>query len=266
MDLGGGTSVIPFNKGDNCLVAAEKFISREGLHKGYLDEITRWLRKQSSGAATLTQTSTAKSTTQNKSVKNQVYQSEKIKFPKVNNNFNQINYIKFDSVNTEGSLKKIIEFNSKFENSAPFYLSENELKTIKTFLETIKNSQFYHTSSFSEPDLNIFHKKLGYFPEEFIIPYLDLFRMFMLHPRSQDMFKKMAGGIQEYTRIIELLKSTSNHNVKTLILRIFGNFFVHEATRVLLSSRKGEILDVLANFIDSDNKTVRSSLVAVFYK
>ena len=145
-------------------------------------------------------------------------------------------------------------------------MTDNELKLIKSLLETIKNFQFYHTSSFSENELNVFHKKLGYFPEEFIIPYLDSFRMFLLHPRSQDMFKKMGGGIQEYTRLIELLKSTSNNNVRTLILRIFANLFLHEATRNLLSSKRGEIFDVLANFIDSDTKLVKSSLIAVFYK
>ena len=56
------------------------------MHKLYIDDITKWLRKQSSDTATLTQTSGSKNTggaTQNKSSKSQVYQSDKIKFPKV---------------------------------------------------------------------------------------------------------------------------------------------------------------------------------------
>jgi hypothetical protein len=242
------------------LVAAEKFCVREGLHRGYIDEVTKWLRKQSSGQATLQQTPSNTTTTQSKpAAKNQIYQSEKIKFPK-------INYIKFDSVNIDGPLKKIIEFNATFDKSAPFYLTEIEVKAIKTMLETIKNSQFYHTSMFSEPEINIMHKKLGYFPEENIIPYLDIFRMFFLHPRSQDMFKKMGGGFAEYARLTELLKNTSYENVRVLCLRVISNMFMHEATRNLLSAKRSEIFDVLANFIDNENKLVKGSLISVFFK
>lgn len=77
--------MIPFNKGDNCLVASEKFCAREGLHKGYVDEVTKWLRKNSSTqSGQSTQGSSSSSSSQTKSgVKNQVYQSDRIKFPKV---------------------------------------------------------------------------------------------------------------------------------------------------------------------------------------
>jgi hypothetical protein len=159
-----------------------------------------------------------------------------------------------------------VEINSKFVNTESYFLSENEIKSLKTILDTIKNTQFYHTSSFSDSDLNLLNKKLGYFPDEYIIPYLDCFRMFLLHPRSNDMFRKMGGGYGEYAKLTELLKRTSNDNVKTLILRIFSNLFLNEASRNLLSTKRSELFDILANLIDSENKTVRGALVAVFFK
>jgi hypothetical protein len=163
-------------------------------------------------------------------------------------------------------LKKIVEFNSKFESTEPFFLSEIEIKSVKTILDTIKNTQFYHTSTFSDSDVNTFNKKLGFFPDEFIIPYLDCFRMFLLHPRSIDMFRKMGGGYGEYARLTDILKKTTNDSVKTLILRIFANLFLNEASRNILSSKRSELFDILANLIDSESKTVRGALVAVFFK
>lgn len=37
-------SKLPFNEGDNILMAAEKFIGREKLHKAYTDDIMKFLR------------------------------------------------------------------------------------------------------------------------------------------------------------------------------------------------------------------------------
>ena len=44
VELQGGMTKLPFNEGDNILMAAEKFIGREKLHKAYTDDIMRFLR------------------------------------------------------------------------------------------------------------------------------------------------------------------------------------------------------------------------------
>ena len=45
VELSGNFTKIPINKDDNCLVAAEKFVTRESLHRNYLDDVTRFLRE-----------------------------------------------------------------------------------------------------------------------------------------------------------------------------------------------------------------------------
>jgi hypothetical protein len=45
VEMSGNYTQIPINKDDNCLVAAEKFIARENLHRNYLDDVTRFLRE-----------------------------------------------------------------------------------------------------------------------------------------------------------------------------------------------------------------------------
>jgi hypothetical protein len=45
VELEGYTTKLPFNHGDNTLVAAERFIARENLHKLYVDDVTKFLRQ-----------------------------------------------------------------------------------------------------------------------------------------------------------------------------------------------------------------------------
>lgn len=56
VELQGNYTKIPINKDDNCLVAAEKFIARESLHRNYVDEIVRFLRENVKAQNKLTET------------------------------------------------------------------------------------------------------------------------------------------------------------------------------------------------------------------
>lgn len=83
VELEGGTSKLPFNQGDNCLVAAEKFICRENLHKLYVDDVTKFLRQNTQQQSSFKQ---AEKKTNTKSQDNSKYYSQNlsIKFPIVN--------------------------------------------------------------------------------------------------------------------------------------------------------------------------------------
>lgn len=132
-------------------------------------------------------------------------------------------------------------------------------------MDNIKKTQFYHCSTFSENELNTFTKILGSWPLEHIIPYLDIFRMFLLHPRSNELFKKLGGGIQEYTRFLQILNNGTD-NQKILVLRILNNFFNAEGGRLLALSKRQEILDNASNYLDSSNKNIRSAIVGLIFK
>lgn len=45
VELQGSYTKIPINKDDNCLVVAERFLTRENLHRNYLDDVTKFLRE-----------------------------------------------------------------------------------------------------------------------------------------------------------------------------------------------------------------------------
>ena len=254
VDLEGQELFIPFNKGDNCLVSAERFINREGLNKNlYLDDVTKFLRKNTQGVET---------------VNNQAPKKSEIKKPQEVSlvKFPILDYQKFDSINVEGPVKKIEQINEALlRSNDPNQLSPAELEVLKKFINIIGKTHFYHTSTFAPKEIELFTKKLGRWSSENIIAYLDSFRMFLLHPRSNDLFQKIGGGIQELTLFLEFLKSESDVH-KILVLRILNNMFINESSRILMFEKRQYILDSVSGFIDSENKNLRSALCKLLYK
>lgn len=251
VELEGGTSKLPFDKDGNALVTAEKFIAREGLHKLYVDDITKFLRQNTK------QVANTNPTPSNKPVNKQPTLS--VKFPR-------ITYNKYDSVNTDGPLKKINEINNTLvQNNDPKALNNTQLQQLSNIMDVLKKGQFYHTSSFNENEINTFTKVLGRWNMENIIPYLDTFRMYLLHPRSNDLFSKIGGGVQEYYHFVEILKSGSDTQ-RILILRIFNNMFINESIRIFMNDKRPDILDNVSVYLDSENKNLRNGIIGLLYK
>jgi phospholipase A-2-activating protein len=256
VDLEGRKSVLPFNKGDNVLVAAEKFISREELHKGlYIDDITKFLRAN----------------TQSTSQPLKQVEKKKPEPIKQNINSNSMNfpktaYSKYESINTDGPLKKIIEFNTLLiENKSSQALTNPQIESIKNFLKTISNVQFYHTSNFNSNEIELFCKILVSWPDEYSVPLLDLFRMFLLHPRSNDLFQKIGGGVGEVAYLLNVLK-TGTEIQKILVLRSLNNMFIYDASRTFMIDKRQEMLDNASVFLDSENKNIKAAVVGLLLK
>lgn len=266
VDLEGRFSRLPFNKGDNCLVAAEKFINRENLHKGlYVDDITRFLRKNTGqeepneNGNIQPNTGTGYKKIEPKKPEPRKNIPNSIKFPKTT-------FTRYDAINTEGPLKKIIEFNTNLASSShPHAMSNQQIEFIKSFLKKLGSPQFYHTSTFSQNEVDTFIKILGRWPNEYIIPYLDTFRMFLLHPRSNDLFQKIGGGVQELTLILEILK-TGSEVQKILVLRILNNMFINEGSRIFMAEKRQEMLDNSSVYLDSENKNIRNAIIGLLLK
>ena len=256
--LEGRKSLLPFNKGDNALIAAEKFINREELHKGlYVDDITKFLRAntQNAGAQPMKQAEKKKPEPmkQNNNISNS------LKFPKTA-------YSKYDNLNTEGPLKKIIEFNSTLiANNDTGALSNSQLEAIKNLLKTLGSVQFYHTSNFNPSELELFFKAFTNWPMDYLLPILDIFRMFLLHPRSNDVFQKIGGGVGEIAFILNVLKS-ENGILQTLVLRSLNNMFINEASRTYMIDKRQEMLDNVSVFIDSESKNIRAGVIGLLLK
>ena len=100
-------------------------------------------------------------------------------------------YTLYDSVNSDGPNKKINELNSKInEGDKNKKLTDFQLKQIGKVLKTIGEKTFYHNSTFDEYELKEFLDLFTSWHDDLLVPIFDVFRMFLLHPQSNMVFKK----------------------------------------------------------------------------
>ena len=89
--------------------------------------------------------------------------------------------------------------------------------------------------------------------------------MFLLHPQSNLTFKKTGGGMAELLILKEYLKSNKNTTLSILAIRILSNHFNNESSRVFIVSKRQEILDLIGNFVDNENKHIRNGICNLLF-
>ena len=269
VELEGGMTKLPFNEGDNILMAAEKFVGRQKLHKAYTDDIMRFLRqntgkKRKQKKPTITQ---EKDYSKPKPAPKKVQGDSK---PQATQHFSfpNLQFIVYDSVNSEGPIKKINELNSKIgendkENKK---LEDYQIKLISKLITTIGNKSFYHNSTFGELELKEYLNLFTAWHGDYLIPVFDIFRMYLNHPQSGLLFKSMGGGIEQLVILLQNIKNSNNITIKILVLRCLCNLFNNEYSKsILISTKKDEILNILSGLQDSDNKNIRSGIVSLLF-
>ena len=270
VELEGKITQLPFNEGDNILVAAEKFIGREKLHKAYTDDIMRFLRsntgKNKNKKPTITQ---QKDYSKPKNVPKKVSSQGDSK-PQATQHFSfpNLTHILYDSVNSEGPIKKINELNSKIDENDKTNkkLQDYQLKLIAKVINTIGNKNFYHNSTFGDMELKEFLNLFTAWHGDYLIPVFDVFRMYLNHPQSGLLFKGMGGGIEQLTILLQNIKTTNNITIKILVLRCLCNLFNNEYSKPLITqTKKDDILNILSGLQDSDNKNIRNGIASLLF-
>ena len=263
VDLHDNMTQLPFNEGDNILVAAEKFVGREKLHKAYVDDVTKFLR-----ANTGKNRNKKKVITQEKDYSKPKPKNVNLK-PQATKNFSfpLVNYILYENFNVEGPKKKIIEINNNLnendENNKK--LTEFQIKQISKVIKIIGEKQFYHMSVFDEYELKEFLDLFTKWHNELLIPIFDLFRMYLLHPKSSLLFKKMGGGVEQLTILLEYLKKNINLNLSILSIRCICNLFNGEYSRNLLQAKVKDIIDILNIYSNNENKNIRGGIIGILF-
>ncbi|MCQ2820469.1 MAG: WD repeat PLAP family protein [archaeon] len=263
VELEGGLSKLPFNEGGNALIAAEKFVAREKLHKGYVDDIRKFLRdntgrNKKANNVINEQREKPKGNTQRRN------ETKNVK-PLINFSFPNLNFYSYDNINQEGAFKKIAEINNNFPEGSPEKLIEIKLKQVLNACKTACQKEMYHASTFNEYEIAEYFQLIPKWKDANAIPIFDVFRMFLLHPQCNEILKKTGNGIGEMALILEYLQKNESPVKTALFLRVLNNYFWNELPRNTLCSRKDKILEVLSNFLDSDNKNVRNALCNIFF-
>ena len=270
VELEGGMTKLPFNEGDNILMAAEKFIGRERLHKAYTDDIMKFLRSNTGKnknrkKPTITQ---EKDYSKPKNVQKKPNPRDSKPQATQHYSFPNLSYILYDSVNSEGPIKKITELNSKIEENDPLNkkLQDYQLKLINKVITTIGNKNFYHNCKFGDMELKEYLNLFTAWHGDLLIPVFDVFRMYLMHPESGLLFKQVGGGIEQLTILLQSIKNSNNITIKILILRCLCNLFNNEYSKSLLTvTKKDDILNIISGLQDINNKNIRNGIVSLIF-
>ena len=205
---GGKTAQLPYNRGDNQLVVAEKFCARESIHKGMVQQITDYLRQQSGdtgpptsggastrGAANGSTMANGNGSAPAAPAPNAV--PKKKHFP--------VDTLLFHSESSkpEAALAKILELNEDFKDEMreeirpnekvqvhdkKFLTSEDVLHLKNALTVVIRNKR----ASFRPVERDIvWGRLLQLWPgdDKYMVPVVDVCRQWLLHPEASDLMK-----------------------------------------------------------------------------
>lgn len=131
----------------------------------------------------------------------------------------------FDPVSTDGPKKKLLEFTNELG-----YLSESEVKSLDELIEIVKNKAFYHSSKISKIGFDLI-KKLIKLPADKAFPFLDIYRMLLIHPQSSEHYKLFETGLEFFHSLIHFLKDEkSGAPTQMMALRCLANLFQNSAS------------------------------------
>ena len=217
VDIQGGVpSKMPFNEGDNPLETAEKFLAREGLGKGNLEQITSFIKKNTRGIASGSQQGKIKQEVQNKQKKTE------FKY------FPTSQYLTFEGMNLQGLLKKTLESNEVLKSQgSKLAMTEKEAKYMGNILEILDNPKLYYSSKLTDFELDFLRNKLLNWPTELKLSIFDLLRVYSLHAQSEVLFSGLNAGLDILTDICGVLqgKAGPNEALITLCLKVLTNLF-----------------------------------------
>jgi phospholipase A-2-activating protein len=234
---------LPYNEGDNPLVVAEKFLTREGMHLGYKEQITDFIRKNTSGGgkplpggqSTSAGTSAA---------------------PKHKSCFPLHQTVFYDQMNLDGLQKKMEEFhNALHEAKNPHALTEHEVKYVYSIISKLRDPALYaYLKEFSSFEIQVAQKILKWPPENFV-PVLDLWRCIVVHHASQVFFSGVDSGMTIIASIIGKLK-TGPPILWTLFFKFLANLFMHTSNSLAVVRAKDIINEAFKQVNMQDAKVM----------
>ena len=243
-DESGIPKKIPFNNGDNPLVAAEKYIARENLPKPlYLQQIQTFLRNNTQGYGqkkTQSQPQTAKPKKNlEQTLLNEVSKfaenlkmTEEMKFTKLPNT--QYNY--YENMNLDGLSKKILEFNEKLlkESKKQHVLDEQLLKMFENWINVLRDKSFYHAIKIPKEEMKPLFEKLLVWPQDVIFPVYDLLRISVLHFNSTLLFSGLDNGVTYFSDIEKRMDEEPSDILANLGMQLISNLFLKSGIFFLL--------------------------------
>jgi len=115
-------------------------------------------------------------------------------------------------------------------------LEEKEMKFFDSLCLLIDDKPRYHSTKVSTQGFDLVRKLLKQ-PLDNIFPVLDLFRMFLMHPNSGDMFKVSEQGMDILGTILLALRE-GNLQAKIMAARCLTNMFKNNSSQYCIEKTR----------------------------
>lgn len=245
---------LPFNKGDNSLMAAEKFLAREQLSVGYKEQILNFIKHNTSGATNTSKIVNAMGNTPQNNNHPEVKTSGKhLKL------FPVIDSIFYENFNAEALNKKIIEIHNTYKNSETDKhkaFTTSEMIAFNGIISKLSDPITMQQKDLIETEQHLINAKLLTWMNFDAVPILDLLRVYLLHYKSEELFNSVDSGLKFLVYAISLAKY-NDERYFSLILRFFANIFKHNGLSFDLNeSIIHDFLDIKSPLFESKTKSL----------
>jgi len=239
---------LPYNKGQNPMEVAEAFCSREQIHKGNTEQIRQFIVQNSGGgggaAPPPPQPSAGYSSAPS--------EPESTMFP-LHTPFT------FKDGKFEALEKKILEFNDQVDES--LRLPPVDIDHLKTAIEILKTNSM--SKQLRDCQREIILDKLGAWPLDKLFPVADLWRLYLVHPQSCEIFKGSDRGAAFIAKIVGLVIKDVNTPLALCCTRFLANMFIHQTNRYALFDKRDYLLEKLEPAFKSTNKHTKVACTSI---
>lgn len=274
VDLGDGvpTRHIGYNVGQNPYMVAQEFILKYELPQTYLDQIAKFIIKNSaqsppSGGGSYSQQQQPQQ--QQPKPQSQAPAPGGIPLSK-SKLFPQVKPLLFESskpAQFDGPLGKIKQFNSQLPPGDEAALGDKDVVNLDIIFNKLKQTSRYHTSTFLQDEFSVIGKLLKW-PQNLLWPVLDFIRMFVLHPEGAKYFLLTSNNFSNLLDLTAKMSKSAESNdtndksslCVSLLFKTISNIFMFESLRTHIVNFEERILDLISDSLESSPKATLLAL------
>ncbi|XP_072956348.1 ubiquitin homeostasis protein lub1 [Typha angustifolia] len=271
VDIGDGEPIrkLPYNRTDNPYEVADKWLLKENLPLSYRQQVVEFILQNSGQRNFSLDTSFRDPYTGSSAyVPGEPSFSSGTTPKPIFKHIPKKGMLLFDTAQFDGILKKLSEFNTVLfsdPEKTSLSLSEQELSRLAAIVKVLKDTSYYHSSTFADVDIVLLLKLLKSWPPSMMFPVIDILRMTVLHPDGANLLSKhieSGKDILKETFQKAVTAPTLSANLLTIIKAV-TNLFRHSCFFPWLQSHCSEILDALSSCRPSFNKNTNLSFATL---
>jgi len=245
-------ALLPYNRGENPMSVAEAFCARESIRKDNLDQIRKFIEQNSGGGAMQTGSTAAPAPAAPKAAPKELSSSSSM--------FPLASPLQFKDVKYEPLHKKILEFNAQVDDSLK--MTELELQFFNSAVEKLQTQG--QRAEFKQVEVEVIHSKLIQWPQQYLFPVMDLWRMFLLHGQSCDFYKGSDRGAPVISKVCGFLAAGAPDPLVMCSLRYIANLSSYNTNRTAAFYFWETILKAVGPcFVQSTNKHIKLAGITI---